>query len=68
MSAARQVWRMPAALGVLSAAGLVAGLLGDGIWDTVAVLALAVPLAVGASHALRPRKRQRQRRAGERPG
>jgi hypothetical protein len=66
MSAARQVWRMPAALGVLSAAGLVAGLLGDGIWDTVAVLALAVPLAVGASHALRPRKRPRH--AGKRPG
>ena len=50
----RRVWAMPIALGVLMLAGLVMGLLADGAWDLVAVAALALPLAVGAWHALRP--------------
>ncbi len=41
-----RVWRLPAALALLSAAGLLAGLLRDGIWDMAASLALLLPLLV----------------------
>jgi hypothetical protein len=41
-----EVFAIPCLLAGLSAAGLVSGLLGDGIWDVVASAALAVPLAV----------------------
>lgn len=55
MSGARKLWGMPVLLGLLSAFGLTAGLLGDGIWDWISALALAVPLGVGGWHALKPR-------------
>lgn len=55
MSGARNLWGMPVLLGLLSAFGLAAGLLGDGIWDWISALALAVPLGVGGWHALKPR-------------
>jgi hypothetical protein len=45
---------MPIVLGMLTLAGLVTGLLADGVWDVVAVAALALPVLVGAWHALRP--------------
>jgi hypothetical protein len=50
----RHTWGMPIVLGVLTLAGLVTGLLGDGVWDDVAVAALAVPVAVGIWHAFKP--------------
>jgi len=52
--APRHVWRMPLLLAAVTVAGLVAGLLADGVWDLVAAAALALPLAVGLWHALRP--------------
>jgi hypothetical protein len=55
----RHVWAMPIALGALTLAGLVVGLLADGAWDLAAVAALALPLAVGAWHALRPARSSR---------
>jgi hypothetical protein len=45
---------MPIVLGVLTLAGLVVGLLEDGAWDLVATAALALPVLVGAWHALKP--------------
>jgi hypothetical protein len=45
---------MPVLLGVSSAAGLVAGLLGDGWWDWVAVAGLGAPVLVGAWHIVKP--------------
>ncbi|WP_036167857.1 hypothetical protein [Massilia sp. 9096] len=54
MSASRRLWGMPVLLGVLSVFGLGAGLLGDGVWDWVAALALATPLAVACRHVLKP--------------
>jgi hypothetical protein len=54
MSAFRTLWGMPILLGVLTAVGLVAGLLGDGWWDVVAVIGLGIPVAVGAWHAFKP--------------
>ncbi|GAA4342925.1 hypothetical protein GCM10023144_45370 [Pigmentiphaga soli] len=49
------VWRMPIALAVLTAFGLLAALLGTGIWHGTAWVALFIPIAVACWHALRPR-------------
>lgn len=43
-----QVFAIPIALGVLSAVGLVAALLGDNVWDAVSWLALGIPCVVMA--------------------
>lgn len=58
-SAWRQVWAMPIVLGLLTLAGLVVGLLVDGVLDLVAVAALALPVLVGAWYALRPARASR---------
>jgi hypothetical protein len=44
----RQIWGVPATLGVISAVGLVAALLADGLWDVLSWLALAAPVVVSA--------------------
>ena len=54
MTAFRAVWGMPILLGVLTAGGLVAGLLGDGCWDLVSVAGLGTPVLVGAWHMFKP--------------
>ena len=48
-----KLWAMPILLGLLSAAGLAGALVGEGGWDVLAALALAVPVAVGGWFALR---------------
>ena len=48
-----QIWAMPILLAILTAIGLVAALLGDGIWDLVSTLTLGAPVAVGAWYGLR---------------
>jgi hypothetical protein len=40
------VWTMPVLLGLLTAVGLVAGLVADGFWDAVSWAGLGVPLLV----------------------
>jgi hypothetical protein len=45
---ALQVFAVPIVLGVLSAVGLVAALLGDSVWDVVSWLTLGVPCIVMA--------------------
>lgn len=40
------VWTMPVLLGLLTAVGLVAGLVADGLWDAVSWAGLGVPLLV----------------------
>jgi hypothetical protein len=55
MSVHRQ-WRWPLALALLTVAGLVAALLGEGgLWWPTAWAALAAPLAVAAWAVWRPR-------------
>lgn len=49
----RQIWGMPALLGLMSAGGLVAALLSDGIGDAVSWAALAVPVLVVSGHGAR---------------
>lgn len=41
-----RLWGAPLVLGVLTALGLMSALLGDGLWDAVSWVALAVPVAV----------------------
>jgi len=41
------VWTIPFLLGLISAIGLLAALNGDGFWDAMSWLALAIPLLVG---------------------
>ena len=48
-----RLWGMPLLLGVLTIVGLMAALLGDGVWDAVSGVALAIPVLLGAWHALR---------------
>jgi hypothetical protein len=48
-----KLWGMPVLLGVLTAGGLVAGLLGDGWWDLAALAGLGLPLLVAVWHIAR---------------
>jgi hypothetical protein len=40
------VWRTPIVLAALSIAGLISGLVGDGLWDVMSWIGLGVPVAV----------------------
>lgn len=40
------VWTWPLLVGVGSSAGLVAALVGDGVWDALSWLLLGVPVAI----------------------
>ncbi len=44
----RDTWPMPVLLGLLSLGGLAAGIFGDGAWDWLCWLGLAVPVGVTA--------------------
>ena len=48
-----QIWGVPLLLAVLTAIGLVAALLADGVWDLVSAVTLGAPVAVGAWYSLR---------------
>jgi hypothetical protein len=47
------LWRMPILLGLLSVAGLLSALIGDGAWDALSWVALGAPTAIGIWYALR---------------
>jgi len=51
-----QIWRWPAALGLLGTLGLLAALLSDGLGDWISWLSLAVPLLAVAWFVWRPRE------------
>jgi hypothetical protein len=51
-----KVFAIPTAIGVLSAAGLFAALLGDGAWDALSWLGLGIPAALGLRGLLQRRK------------
>jgi FtsH-binding integral membrane protein len=47
-SSSRTLWQIfaaPLAVAIITAAGLVAALMGDGIWDALSWIALGIPLA-----------------------
>ncbi|MBS0530893.1 MAG: hypothetical protein JSS22_16100 [Proteobacteria bacterium] len=52
---ARDIFRWPVVIGVLSTVGLLSALLGDGIWDGLSWLALAIPVLLYGVFARRRR-------------
>ena len=58
MKSRRAIWGMPIVLGLLTIAGLLVALVGDGIWDLVSVATLAVPVLVGCWYAFKPQPRR----------
>jgi uncharacterized membrane protein YuzA (DUF378 family) len=48
-----RIFAMPMILVGITAFGLLAALLGDGIWDGLSWLAMAIPLAAIAYHAMK---------------
>lgn len=50
------IWRMPLVLGALTLFGLLAALLGTGIWHVLSWIAIAVPLLVVAWHVGKTRR------------
>ena len=47
-----RIWKMPIVLATLTAFGLLAALLGTGLWHWLSWLALTTPIAVGLRHSL----------------
>lgn len=52
-----RLWGVPILLGILTTIGLVAALLGDGVWDAVSGVALGLPVLLGIWHSLRKQGR-----------
>jgi hypothetical protein len=53
----RQIFAAPAVIGVLSVAGLLSALLGDGVWDGLSWFLLLVPVVLWATFVRRGRRR-----------
>lgn len=51
-----QIFGWPLVIGVLSTVGLIAALVGDGVWDGVSWLTLLLPILLYAMFLLRPRR------------
>lgn len=49
------IWGVPVVLALSTAVGLVAALLGDGVWDWLSALTLGIPALIGAWCCLRGR-------------
>lgn len=54
----RQIFAAPLAIGVLSTVGLISALVGDGIWDGLSWLTLAIPVALFFGYLAWPRGRR----------
>jgi hypothetical protein len=54
----RKIFAAPAVVGVLSAIGLTAALLGDGVWDGLSWITLLVPILLYAGFIAIGRRRQ----------
>ncbi|VVM52480.1 hypothetical protein PS645_00827 [Pseudomonas fluorescens] len=50
-----KVFAVPLVIGLLSAAGLFAALLGDGVWDSLSWLGLGIPAMLGLRGLLQRR-------------
>jgi hypothetical protein len=51
-----RIFAMPLLIGVLSLIGLVAALVGDGLWNALSWIALAIPIALCGYFLLRRRQ------------
>lgn len=54
MKTAQQIWLAPIVLGLITIVGLMSALLGDGVWDWLSVVALAIPVLVIVWYWSRP--------------
>jgi len=54
-----QIWAIPVLLGILTTVGLIAALLGDGVWDLVSAVTLGIPVLAGIWYGLRRTPRER---------
>ena len=50
-----KVFALPLGIGLLSAAGLFAALLGDGLWDSLSWVGLGIPAVIGTLALFRRR-------------
>lgn len=57
MTTRASIWFAPVALAVLTVAGLLSALLGDGIWDALSWAALGAPVAACLWFGLRSPRR-----------
>ena len=57
-----RIFAVPSVLAVLSAFGLVSALMGDGVWDGLSWLTLAMPIATATYHIARERSGRKQLR------
>ena len=62
MKAMLALWGWPVAIAVVSAVGLVGGLVGDGAWDWLSWIGLGVPTVASLWFGLRGRGRSRRAR------
>lgn len=53
----REIFAAPVVIGVLSTIGLISALVGDGVWDGLSWLTLAIPVALFVGFIARPRAR-----------
>jgi hypothetical protein len=51
-----QIFAVPALIGVMSIVGLIAALVGDGVWDGLSWLMLVTPIAIYAACIYIPRR------------
>jgi hypothetical protein len=52
----RQIFGVPILLAIITAAGLLSALLGDGVWNALSWFVLSIPVAVIMFYAARPRR------------
>lgn len=57
------VWRWPILIGVATMLGLLAALIGDGIWDWLSALLLAIPVLLCGLFAFGPGRGKKRRQA-----
>lgn len=49
-----QLWGMPLLVAVLCLSGLIAALVGDGLWDGYSWIALGIPVVLGIRYWYKP--------------
>lgn len=51
-AAFKRMWGVPILIGIVTAIGLIAALLGDDVWDALSAVALAIPVVVAGWYSL----------------
>ncbi|HEY6773484.1 MAG TPA: hypothetical protein VI140_05890 [Oxalicibacterium sp.] len=51
-AAFKRMWGAPIVIGIVTAVGLIAALLGDDMWDVLSAVALAIPVVAAGWYGL----------------